>query len=274
MKARPSFLLPAAVCVCLVAADALPQVVIGQDGKDVVYLPTPPPLVEAMLDLARVTSHDYVVDLGSGDGRIVIAAAKRGARSLGIEYDTNLVSMSEASAVRAGVNDRATFIEADLFESDFSQASVVTTFLLSEVMLRLRSRLLELAPGSRIVSNSFAMEEWTPDETVTLGNCTTWCTAHLWVVPARVAGTWRTPRGELTLRQEFQMLSGSLTSRGVSTPLTAGRLRGDQITFTLGGAHYNGRVDGQHMEGTVTEAAGTRNWSASKVTDGPVGPTR
>ncbi|HVH25627.1 MAG TPA: 50S ribosomal protein L11 methyltransferase [Vicinamibacterales bacterium] len=274
MKSCQCLLLVAVIGPCLVAVDARPQVVIGQDGKDVVYLPTPPPLVEAMLDLARVTPQDYVVDLGSGDGRIVIAAAKRGARSLGIEYDTNLVSMSEADAVRAGVNDRAAFVEADLFEVDFSQASVVTTFLLSEVMIRLRPRLLELAPGSRIVSNSFTMEEWTADETITLENCTTWCTAHLWIVPARAAGRWRTPEGELTLQQQFQMVSGSLVSRGVSTPVATGRLRGDQITFTVGPARYNGRVSGQLMEGTVTEAAGTRNWSAAKVTDNPVGPTR
>jgi SAM-dependent methyltransferase len=256
----------AAIGLCLVAADGFPQVVIGQDGKDVVYLPTPAPLVEAMLDLAGVTPRDYVVDLGSGDGRIVIAAARRGARSLGIEYDTNLVSMSEANAVRAGVNDRAAFVEADLFETDFSQASVVTTFLLSEVMLRLRPRLLELAPGSRIVSNSFTMAEWTPDDTVTLESCTTWCTAHLWIVPARIAGTWKMPQGELTLRQEFQIVSGSLASRGVSVPVTVGRLRGDEITFAVGSARYKGRVKGELIEGTVTDEAGSRSWRTAKTT--------
>jgi hypothetical protein len=274
MKAGPLILCAGAIVVCLVATGALAQVVIGQDGKDVVYLPTPPTLVEAMLDLARVTPQDYVVDLGSGDGRIVIAAATRGARSLGVEYDTNLVAMSEANAVRAGVNDRAAFVEADLFEHDFSQASVVTTFLLSDVMLRLRPRFLELAPRSRIVSNSFTMEEWRADETVMLENCTTWCTAYLWIVPARVAGTWRTPEGELTLQQEFQMVSGSLTSRGVSASLRAGRLRGDQITFTVGSARYSGRVNGRLMEGIVSEASGSREWTAVKSATSPTASTR
>jgi hypothetical protein len=256
--------LAAAVAGCLLAGDASSQVVVGQDGKDVVYLPTPPALVEAMLDLARVTPQDYVVDLGSGDGRIVIAAAQRGARALGIEYDTNLVAVSEANAVRAGVNDRVTFVEADLFEADFSKATVVATFLLADIMLKLRPRILELAPGSRVVSNSFTMEGWTPDRTTTLEGCTTWCTAHLWIVPARVEGTWRLPQGELSLKQDFQMVSGTLVSRGARTPLAGGRLQGDQIAFSAGGMRYTGRVTGNTMSGTVSGDGGSAAWTGTK----------
>lgn len=264
MTSLPGRWLAATAAVWLLASDASPQVVVGQDGKDVVYLPTPPALVEAMLDLARVTARDYVVDLGSGDGRIVIAAAQRGARALGIEYDANLVAMAEANAVRAGVNDRVTFAEADLFEADFSKATVVATFLLADIMLKLRPRILELAPGSRVVSNSFTMEGWTPDRTATLEGCTTWCTAHLWIVPARVEGTWRLPQGELSLKQDFQMVSGALVSPASRTPLAGGRLQGDQIAFSAGGMRYTGRVTGNVMRGTVSGKVGSATWTATK----------
>jgi SAM-dependent methyltransferase len=248
----------------LLAAPSSAQVIVGQDGKDVVYLPTPPELVNKMLDIAGVTLEDYVIDLGSGDGRIVIAAAKRGARALGIEYDGPLVDLSKRTAASEGVSDKATFLQADLFESDFSQATVLTMFLLSDIMVKLRPAILEMTPGTRVVANSFGMEDWAPDETATLDRCTTWCTAHLWIVPARVEGTWRLPQGELTLKQTFQDLSGTLASAGQSVPVLFGRVRGEQIMFTAGGADYAGRIANGAMEGSVTRDGRTERWNATK----------
>jgi SAM-dependent methyltransferase len=258
---RAALRAPAALAALLVAVDLSAQVVVGQDGKDVVYLPTPPALVEAMLDLARVTPQDRVVDLGSGDGRIVIAAAARGAQALGIEYDANLVSMSEANAVRAGVHDRARFVEADLFETDFSNATVVTTFLLADVMVRLLPRFLELAPGTRIVSNSFTIEGWAPDRTVVLEGCNTWCTAHLWIVPARVAGRWRFAQGDLMLEQRLQNVTGTLRTGDGAAPIADGRIRGDEMTFTVHGVRYGAKVTGSRMR---VQAGGAAAFEAEK----------
>ena len=160
-----------------------------QAGKDVVWVPTPQELVNKMLDLAKVTPQDNLIDLGSGDGRIVIAAAKRGARALGIEYNPDMVELSKANAAREGVSDRATFLKADLFETDFSKATVITMFLLSDINLRLRPKLLEMKPGTRLVSNSFDMGDWEADATATaVGGCVSYCTAYLWIVPAKVEG--------------------------------------------------------------------------------------
>jgi len=176
---------------------------VGQAGKDVVWVPTSQLLVDKMLDMAKVTSQDYVIDLGSGDGRTVVTAAKRGARALGIEYNPEMVELSRRNATAAGVGDKATFVKADLFESDFSQATVITMFLLPQINLRLRPKILDLKPGTRIVSNTFTMEEWMPDQTETVGgDCSSWCTALFWIVPAKVGGTWRLPQGELTLTQD------------------------------------------------------------------------
>jgi SAM-dependent methyltransferase len=247
-----------------ISADLRAQVVVGQDGKDVVYLPTPPELVDKMLDMAGVTPQDYVIDLGSGDGRIVIAAAKRGARALGIEYDGPLVELSRRTAESERVNDRATFVQADLFEIDFSDATVVTMFLLSDMMLKLRPKIVDMKPGTRVVSNSFEMDGWAPDDSARIPDCRTWCTAHLWIVPARAEGTWRLPQGELTLKQTFQDLSGTLASAGKSVPVLFGHMRGEQIAFTAGSATYSGRVIGATMQGTVSGAGSTQTWSATK----------
>jgi len=190
---------------------------VGQGGKDVVWVPTSQALLNRMLDMARVTPKDFVMDLGSGDGRTVIAAAKRGARAIGIEYDADLVELSRVNAQKAGVAGRAQFKKADLFETDFSRATVITMFLLPSINLKLRPALLALKPGTRIVSNTFTMDEWTPDDTETLyadSGCESWCTALLWIVPARVAGNYSLPQGELVLKQEFQMLSGMLRTGG------------------------------------------------------------
>jgi SAM-dependent methyltransferase len=224
---------------------------VGQAGKDVVWVPTPQVLVDKMLDLARVTPQDYLFDLGSGDGRTVITAAKRGVRATGIEYNPDMVELAKANAAKEGVASRATFMKADLFETDFSQASVITMFLLPGINLKLRPKILGLKPGTRIVSNTFTMGDWKADEIAELGpdqGCSaTWCTALLWIVPAKVAGTWTVPQGELKLQQEFQILTGALRSEGRALPLK-GKVRGEAISFTAGGREYYGRLNGKRLE--------------------------
>jgi len=222
----------------------------GQAGKDVVWVPTPQVVVDKMLDMAKVTRDDFVMDLGSGDGRTVITAAKRGARALGVEYNPDMVALSKRNAEKEGVAARATFIKADLFETDFSRASVITMFLLPSLNLKLRPKILGLKPGTRVVSNSFTMDDWQAEETVTLGEetgCTSFCTAYFWIVPVQVAGTYKIAQGELKLTQRFQMLSGSLTTAGRTFALE-GRVRGEDITFTAGGREYRGRMNGKSLE--------------------------
>ncbi len=236
---------------------------VGQEGKDVVWVPTPQALVDKMLDMAKVTPKDYVIDLGSGDGRTVITAAKRGAKAQGIEYNPDMVELSKRNAAKEGVNDKATFAKADLFQSDFSQATVITMFLLPSINIKLRPKILDLKPGTRIVSNSFDMEDWKPDEDATVSGCDHWCTAHLWIVPAKVGGTWKLSQGDLTLKQTFQMVSGSIKSANVITPVN-GQLNGDQITFTAGGAQYTGRVNGNSMEGTI-KGGSNGSWTATRA---------
>src|SRR5215468_8221121 len=202
---------------------------VGQEGKDVVWVPSPQPVVDKMLDMAKVTPEDYVIDLGSGDGRTVITAAKRGAKALGIEYNPDMVELSKRNAEKAGVTDKAQFMKADLFETDFSKATVITMFLLPDINLKLRPKILNLKPGTRVVSNSFTMGEWKADETERVsGECTSWCTAYLWIVPAKVEGTWQVKDGELKLRQDFQMVSGTLNAGGRETPVK-GQLLGDRL---------------------------------------------
>ena len=228
-----------------------PQV--GQEGKDVIWVPTPQALVEKMLDIAAATPKDYLIDLGSGDGRTVITAAKRGIRALGIEYNPNMVELSQKNAAAANVTARATFQNADLFETDLSKAQVITMFLLPSINMKLRPKLLDLRPGTRIVSNTFTMEDWEADETQRIEqDCTSWCTALLWIVPAKVGGNWRVGDNQLVLKQQFQMLSGTLGSNQIS----AGRMRGNDITFTVGNAVYAGRVDGNSMKGTIKGGSG------------------
>ena len=241
----------------------------GQIGKDVMWIPTAQTLADKMLKLAQVTPQDYVIDLGSGDGRIVITAAKRGARALGIEYNPDLVELSKRNAAREGVADKASFIKADLFESDFSAATVITMFLLPEINLQLRPVILDLKPGTRIVSNSFDMGDWTADQTVAVGKeegCDNfYCQAFLWIVPAKVEGMWKLPQGELTLRQSFQTVSGVLRTGMERLPLVDGRLSGDRISFRIGDADYTGRVIGAAMEGSYKSGKSTAKWSASRV---------
>jgi hypothetical protein len=237
---------------------------VGQPGKDVVWVPTEENLVEKMLDLAQVTPGDYVIDLGSGDGRTVIAAAKRGAVAHGIEFNPDLVALSRRNAIEAEVTDKATFVTADIFESDISTATVITMFLLPDINLKLRPILLDLKPGTRIVSNSFTMQDWKADETVNVGaECKTWCTAYLWIVPAKVEGKWRVPDGEMDLSQQYQNITGTLTLNGKSRPI-AGELKGDRINIKAGDMQYSGRIKGHTISGTLVTATGKRNWKATK----------
>jgi precorrin-6B methylase 2 len=251
-----------AASLCLVAATAFAQATatqkpyepkVGQAGKDVVWVPTPQELVNKMLDMAKVTPQDFVMDLGSGDGRTVITAAKRGATAVGIEYNPDMVELAKSNAAKEGVTGKATFLKADLYETDLSKATVITMFLLPEINMKLRPKILNLKPGTRIVSNSFTMEDWEDDQTETVsGECTNWCTAHFWIVPAKVAGTWQTPQGDLKLTQEFQKVKGTLGSQAVE-----GKLAGDQLTLTAGGKTiYTGKVNGNSIEGTA--------WTATK----------
>ncbi len=231
---------------------------LNQPGKDVQWVPTPPALVEKMLDLAQLTPNDRLVDLGSGDGVLVIAAARRGARARGIEYDPRLVELSKRRAREAGVSARTTFVRGDIFETDFSEASVITTFLLPSMNLRLRPTFLAMKPGTRIVANTFGIADWEPDETTTIEPCERWCTAMRWIVPARVGGTWLTPKGDLTLTQRFQFISGTLGHE----PIENGQLRGEEISFTVGRATYRGRVDGYRMRVSATVDGKQVEWTA------------
>jgi Methyltransferase domain len=227
---------------------------VGQPGKDVVWVPSPQALVDKMLDMAKLTPQDYIMDLGSGDGRTVITAAKRGATAVGVEYNPDMVALSKKNAEKEGVAGKATFMQADLFKTDLSKATVITMFLLPSINMQLRPTLLNLKPGTRIVSNTFTMEDWQPDETFSVPNpCVSWCTALLWIIPAKVQGTWKMPQGNLTLTQQFQMLTGTLGT----TPISEGKVNGEEITFTAGGMKYTGRVNGNTIQG--------QGWSASRV---------
>jgi len=248
-----------------------PQV--GQSGKDVVWVPTPEALVERMLRMARVGPRDYVIDLGSGDGRTVIAASQKfGARAMGIEYNPDMVNLSIKNAEKAGLGEKVKFVKADIFESDFSEATVITMYLLPTLNIKLRPKLLDLRPGTRIVSHAFNMEEWQPDQTVTVEGRD----AFLWIVPAKVNGSWKltVPAGsgeeswQLALAQQFQRLSGGATAGGKSSDLVDAKLTGSAVKFAFTDANgrkreFEGRVSGGKMEGTTQSQAGTPvKWTA------------
>jgi SAM-dependent methyltransferase len=238
---------------------------VGQEGKDVVWVPTPQALVDQMLRMAKVTPQDYVVDLGSGDGRTVITAAKLGAKTLGVEYNADMVALSRRNAVEAGVGEKAQFINGDIFQTDFSQATVVTLFLLPGLNLRLRPTLLEMKPGTRVVSNTFKMADWTPDETATVTeDCPAYCQAMLWIVPAKANGAWSLGQSELVIEQEFQYFRGRLTTGNVVAPISDGKLVADQISFTAGDTRYTGWVRGNTMEGTTRKGGSDAKWQASR----------
>ncbi|MPZ42003.1 MAG: methyltransferase domain-containing protein [Betaproteobacteria bacterium] len=258
------FLLPQSV-----AADFEPKV--GQPGKDVIWVPTPNSLVERMLDMAQVTPKDFLVDLGSGDGRTVIAAAKRGIKALGIEFNADMVALSRANAERTGVGERASFVHGDVFKEDFSQASVVTMYLLSSLNIKLRPTLLNMKPGTRVVSHAFNMGDWGPDETSTVNGYT----AYMWIVPAKVQGRWQGtgPSGafELTLDQTYQKVTGKVTGSGLAPNVADPILEGNKIQFTLVDSagrflRFRGTVNGNAMEGTAQVPGGTEaHWSARRA---------
>ena len=232
----------------------------GMAGKDVVWVPTPPEVVEKMLDMAKVTPKDFVVDLGSGDGRNVIAAAKRGAKAVGFEYNPDMVNLSRQLAKQAGVSDRATFIEGDMYKAEFSEATVLALFLLPSNLEVLKEKILALKPGTRVVMNTFTVDGWEADETDRVGgDCSSWCQVLLHYVPAKVAGTWKGDGTELALTQEFQKVSGTITTGGKPVTIENGRLRGDQFTFTAAGTTYTGRVEGNRITGTAP-----RKWTVTR----------
>jgi SAM-dependent methyltransferase len=246
-----------------------PQV--GQAGKDVIWVPTPDDLVERMLRMAQTTPNDFVVDLGSGDGRTVIAAAKKfGARSMGIEYNPDMVDLSNRNAAREGVTAKAKFIRGDIFETDFSQATVVTMYLLPGLNVKLRPRILDMKPGTRVVSHQFNMEDWQPDETTNLDGRR----AYFWLVPAKVQGNWRVQSGadawDLTLEQKYQVLEGSVKFGSINAGLRETRLAGERISFAFVDSagvkrEFAGRVSGNAMEGTVKPDNGPEaRWTAAK----------
>jgi len=271
-QSLPVLCVLAMTAVCLYAqapaANEVYQPSVGQAGKDVIWVPTSQALANKMLSLAQVTPQDYVIDLGSGDGRFVITAAKLGAHALGIEYNPDMVDLSKRTAAREGVADKATFVKADLFQSDFSKASVITMFLLPEINIRLRPAILDLKPGTRIVSNSFDMGDWKADQTSTLGReegCdNNYCQAYFWVVPAKVQGRWKLPQGELTLKQEYQLVSGELNSGKGPVVIADGRLSGSLISFKVGDTLYTGSVTGAAMEGTFKSGGNSGTWSAKR----------
>ena len=236
---------------------------VGQEGKDVVWVPTSQALVNRMLDMAKVTSNDVLYDLGSGDGRTVITAAKRGAKAYGVEFNPNMVALSKRNAQKEGVAETAQFINGDIFQTDFSKATVITLFLLPELNVKLRPKILDMKPGTRVVSNSFTMGDWQADQTQNASEkdgCTAYCTAYMWIVPAKVEGKWKLPDGELALKQTFQQVSGSLGANQIK-----GTLHADQITFTAGDAQYSGKVNGDTMTGTVKSGGSSKAFMAQRA---------
>jgi SAM-dependent methyltransferase len=249
---------------------------VGQEGKDVIWVPTPQALVERMLEMAGTKPTDYVIDLGSGDGRTVITAAKKyGARALGIEYNPDMVELAKRAAAKEGVSDKAQFMQADIFQTDFSKATVLTLYLLPSLNVKLRPTILNLRPGTRVVSHAFTMDDWEADEVKSEEGRT----AYLWIVPAKVGGTWKVDVSgaggrsyEATLQQQYQKVSGSAKADVKSVPVSNGKLRGENITFTIADdtntrRDFTGRVAGNKIEGTVKTGSGESKFTATRVGD-------
>lgn len=280
---RPAAALLAALALGLPAAaqdklapkkDYEPHV--GQPGKDVIWVPTPDEVVERMLRMAQVTPNDYVVDLGAGDGKIAIAAAKKfGARALGIEYNPDMARHAQRQAERAGVAGRARIVQGDIFVSDFSQATVVTMYLLPALNLKLRPTLLDMRPGTRVVSHSFSMDDWEADEVSSLDGRR----AYFWIVPAGVAGSWAlelagggsAEKLEMTLEQRYQRIEGSVGLGPALAGLREPRLRGFHIEFAYVDnrsvrREFTGRISGNRMQGSFRADDGTEGrWSATRM---------
>lgn len=239
---------------------------VGQEGKDVVWVPTPQALVDKMLELADAKPGDLLVDLGSGDGRTVITAAKRGIKAIGVEFNPDMVALSYKNAEKEGVKGKIEFVNGDLFEYDFSKATVVTMFLLPDINLRLRPQILEMKPGTRIVTNTFTMGDWIPDDTARAEDESTyWNTAYLWIVPAKVEGRWKLqPSGEIVFLQEFQMVKGEIITGGRKETISEGKIRGEEITFTAGNVVYKGKIRGNTIEGTADNGKNVTKWTATR----------
>ena len=229
----------------------------GQEGKDVIWVPTPNELIAKMLDMAKLTASDIHFDLGSGDGRTVIAAAKRGANATGVEFNPDMVALSNRSAQREGVTAKVKFIHGDIFQTDFSKATVLTLYLLPSLNLKLRPTILNMKPGTRVVSHAFTMGDWQADQTETVEGRT----AYLWIVPAKVGGNWRVDgSGDLVLKQTFQKIEGSAGGK----PISNATLRGDTISFSADGRDYSGKVNVDHIEGTLKTSGKDTKWSATR----------
>lgn len=251
----------------------------GDKGKDVIWLPTPDLLMNAMLEMAEVGPGDVFFDLGSGDGRVVIEAAKRGAFSTGIEYERELVKLSRIRAAEQGVAENTVFLQADLFEFDFSEATVISLFLLPDLNLRLRPRLLALKPGTRIISNSFDMGEWEADDQILIeyfekennGISSTVqlkkAKAFYWKVPGNVEGKWISDEGELHFTQHFQQISGNFKTETKCFGIKDGKLDGNEISFEIDDNKFIGVVLDNQIYGTITSDKTTRKWIATRVSD-------
>ena len=265
MPRRLALVLLLALAACETARPAF-------HGPDILYVATPAQVGVEMLKVAGVTPADVVYDLGSGDGRLVIAAARDfGARGVGVEIDAPLVQESREAAARAGVSDRATFLWQDLFTTDISAATVVTLYLRDDVNLRLRPKLLrELRPGTRVVSHDFGMGEWPPQRMLRARGPDREHTIYFWLIPADAAGTWhvalRTPEGgtreaTLHLTQRLAGLEGELRTAEALTPISGGRVTGNEIAFTAGESVWRGRVSGDTAAG---RAGDTLEWTARR----------
>ena len=260
--------------------------------SNVPYVPTPQEVVDKMLAMARVTPNDYLIDLGSGDGRIVVTAAQKyGARGFGVDLNPQRIREAVENALKNGVSDRTAFYQRNLFETDLSVASVITMYLLPRVNMALRPRLLDLRPGTRIVSHDFDMDDWKPDETVHMdvrekyGNSSGTSSIYFYIVPAKVTGLWRwqqTTAGvthdyELALEQKFQVVSGTVRVNGSTYKISDASLRGDQLVFnvvtplaaTTVKQSFAGRVSGEQIFGSVAlsgaRAISQTEWLAARV---------
>jgi len=247
---------------------------VGQQGKDVVWVPTPDEVVERMLIMAQTKPEDYVIDLGAGDGKIAIAAAKKfGARAMGVEYNPEMVTFAQRNAKAAGVTDKAQIVHGDIFATDFTQATVITMYLLPSLNMKLRPQILALRPGTRIVTHAFNMEDWEPDESTDVDGRR----VYLWIVPANIAGRWSlelsggaSDKLSLNFDQRFQRIEGVAYLGSVLAGLREPRLSGFRISFAyvdLKGVRrdFSGRVTGATMEGSFRGDNGQEGrWSAAK----------
>jgi hypothetical protein len=281
MKAM-GFLVGVLLCaLCAAAAGAAEKEPERTGGP---YVPTPKVVVDQMLSMAKVGPKDFVVDLGSGDGVIVLTAARQfNARGYGVDIDPQLVRQSNADAKRFGVDDKVAFHVQDVFKADLSKASVITLYLLPSMMVNLRSKIfLEARPGTRVVSHDYNFDEWRPDDQIVLDvpekekvNGVPKATILLWIVPAKIAGKWQVQSDsgesyELTLRQKYQVVTGSAQSEEAASKLGPIKLRGNEIAFTLGEGsgrrQFRGSVSGDSMEGSVSAAGGrSARWTARKI---------